>query len=731
MYLVEVLIEYKAQTLNRPFSYLCDLNKPLNVGVRVTLPFNNRLSVAYVISFKETNKTKQELEQELGFELGFIQDVLDNEPLLNEELLSLVDKLSEYYYCNKISVLQTMLPPSLKPRSSSLRNAKIAYDKYVKVIDDNEEDLTPKQIELLRLIKDNKEILVRDIKQKSPLNNLVKNKRVEFVLKEKYRYNLPDITLSDYKELTSDQQKAYQNILDTDKTITLLQGVTGSGKTEVYLHLSKKILDEGKSVLMLVPEISLTPQTVSLFLSRFKEKIAVLHSGLTSAEKYDEYRKIAKGEVKIVVGARSAIFAPLTNIGLIILDEEHVESYKQDVDPFYNAKEVAIIRARYHNAKVILGSATPSLETRAKALKGIYNYVELKNRINEHELPKTTIVNILDSRNLSRESTIFSTLLISKIKEELSKNRQVLLLLNRRGYSPYVYCRSCGHIFVCPNCNIPLTYHKSDNMMKCHHCDHVELVSKMCPECGSTYIARQGFGIEKVFDDAKQLFKDAKILRLDSDVARVKNNIKETIDKFKNNEADILIGTQMIAKGHDFSNVTLVAVLLADLGLSQPSFRSAERTFQLLTQTVGRSGRGESVGEAIIQTYSPDNYVIKLSSKQDYETFFAKELKIRQIEDYPPFSYLTKLEIASKNEEIADKVIAKIAIELNDKKIKGLKIIGPSKPYIPYENSLHKRTLYLKYKSDAEVKNYLKYLKSLFANRISVRLSIDINTYDF
>lgn len=730
MKLVEVLIEYKAQSINHPFSYLYDKDD-IKIGERVLVNFNNRLVVGYVIKVTNTNKTKEELEKEIGFNISNIKEVIDNAPLLNKELMELVDTLSEYYLCSKISLLQAMLPPSLKPRTSALSSAKIAYDKYVKIIDNNEDDLTPKQKELLRLISSNKQILVRDIKQKAVLDNLVKHKRVEYFYLEKLRYNLPEIKEEEYKTLTKEQEEAYNNILNTDKVVSLLHGVTGSGKTEIYLHLSRKYINEGKSVLMLVPEISLTPQTVNIFLSRFKEKIAVLHSGLTPAEKYDEYRRISKGEVKIVVGARSAIFAPLDNIGLIILDEEHVESYKQDVTPFYHAKEVAIIRAKNHNAKVVLGSATPSLESRARALKGVYNYVRLNNRANNQHLPKTTVVDILDSRNLSRESPLFSTFLVKRINEELSKHHQILLLLNRRGYSPYVYCRKCSYIFKCPDCNIPLTYHKSDNMLKCHHCEYVLDMPKECPECGSTYLGKQGFGIERVIDDASKLFKGARILRLDSDVARVKNNIKDTIEKFKNNEADILVGTQMIAKGHDFANVTLVAVLLADLGLSQPSFRSSERTFELLTQTVGRSGRGYDVGEAIIQTYSPNHYVIKLAAKQDYDTFFKQELNVRKIEDYPPFTYVTKIEVATKNEEASDKIIAKIAIDLIDKKLKDVKVIGPSRPYIPYESGLHKRTLYLKYKDNVEVKNYLKHLLDVLGNKSNIKLSIDINTYDF
>ena len=483
--LLEVLIERANQTLNRPFSYLYKGSKKVDRGYRVLLEFNHQSLMGYVLSTKVTNKTKEELEDELGCNLYYIEDVVDESPLLNDDLLALCDQVSEYYIAPKISVLQAMLPPSLSPRRSSLKAPKIAYEQFVKIKYYDTEGLTAKQINLLDLIKE--EVLVKksEIKQVSVLAKLIEFDLVEIVKKEKQRFVLPEIEPIKDVILTKDQNQVIYEFNNSDDSVYLLEGVTGSGKSEVYLSLSKQTLAAGKSVLMLVPEISLTPMATRNFLSRFKENVAILHSELTPAEKYDEYRKIARGDAKIVVGARSAVFAPLSNIGLIILDEEHVESYKQDVSPFYHAREVALMRGKMHGAKVLLGSATPSLESRARAQKGVYHLLRLDKRINEQPLPKTTIIDLKNYGNIDRDSYIFSHKLRDAIRKTLDNHNQAILLINRRGFATTYSCRHCGHIFRCPTCGIPLTYHKAENMLKCHHCDYMEVVRENCPECGS------------------------------------------------------------------------------------------------------------------------------------------------------------------------------------------------------------------------------------------------------
>ena len=694
------------------------------------MKFNHQELVGYVIKVNETNKTKKELEEELGFNIDEIVDVIDSSPLLNEDLMNLANQVSDYYLASKISVLQTMLPPSLSPRRSSLRAPKIAYDQYVVIKDYDESDLTSTQIELLRLINKNAPVLKREIKQISVLNKLIEYKRVEIIKKEKRRLQIPNYDRVNIPNLTIDQKKVVDEFNNSSDQIYLLEGVTGSGKSEVYLHLSKQILEKGKSVLMLVPEISLTPMMMRNFISRFGEDVAILHSELTPAEKYDEYRKIAFNKCKIVVGARSAIFAPLTNIGLIILDEEHVESYKQDVPPFYHAREVAILRSKMHNCKVLLGSATPSLESRARAGKGVYHLLTLNKRINEKELPKTTIVNMTDYHNIDRESYIFSLKLKEAIQKNLDNFNQTILLINKRGFSTSVYCRSCGHIFKCPTCNIPLTYHKSDRMLKCHHCNYCEVDHEVCPECGSKYLMRVGYGTERIEEEVHKLFPEARTLRLDSDSAKIRTKIPQIIEAFRNKEADILIGTQMIAKGHDFPDVTLVGVVNADIGLSLPSYRSSERVFQLITQAVGRSGRSDKKGEAIIQTYSPTHYAITMAARQDYELFYRKEMEIRKLQFYPPYSFIASIVVASKNEELTIdtvyRIIDKLAEELKEEAV----ILGPTTPYVPYENNKHIRSIMVKYRKAEIIKPALEKLLKSSLNKSGISLTINIDPYN-
>ncbi len=731
MKIVEVLIEYANYSLDRPFSYYYKGTKPLDVGFRVLLNFNNRELVGYVTKCYETDKDIKELEDEFGFTIGEIIDVIDSTALLSDDLLSLADQVAEYYIAPKISVLQSMLPPSLSPRKSALKAPKIAYDIYVKAVDTSEESLTDKQIELLRLISSVDKALKREIKSVSILKKLIEYGRVVEFKVEKRRLAIPDFEYVAPPKLTKEQQSVVDEFNESDDSVFLLEGVTGSGKTEVYLTLSEQVLKHGKSVLMLVPEISLTPMMMEYYLRRFKGDVAILHSQLTPAEKYDEYRKISKGDCHIVVGARSAIFAPLKNIGLIILDEEHVESYKQDTVPFYHAREVAIMRGNMHKAKIILGSATPSLESRARAQKNVYHLLLLNNRINNKELPQTTIVNMADYHNIDRESYIFSRRLRDEISGVLSRHEQAILLINRRGFSTSVSCRKCGHIFKCPTCDIALTYHKTDNMLKCHHCDYVMTMPEECPECGSKYIMKTGFGTERIEEEVNRLYPEARTLRLDSDSAKIRTKIPAIIEKFRQKRADILIGTQMIAKGHDFPDVTLVGVVLADIGLSMPSYRSNERAFQLITQAVGRSGRKDKKGIAIIQTYIPNNYAITMSARQNYELFYRKEMEFRKIQSYPPYTYLASVAIAGKNEENVIAGMISLIEFLNQQFGDEGQILGPTTPYVPFEGNNYLRTALVKYKNPKLAREILKKAILIYSSKSQFHLSINIDPYNF
>lgn len=372
-----------------------------------------------------------------------------------------------------------------------------------------------------------------------------------------------------------------------------------------------------------------------------------------------------------------------------------------------------------------------SLETKARACKGVYHFASLPNRINKQELPKTSIIDMSKAYSFSRESSMFSKYLIDQLKGVLERKEQAILLINRRGHSGYITCRSCGHIIKCPNCGIALTYHREDNMLKCHHCGHVELNAEVCPECGSKYLSRSGFGTERIVDEVKKLFPEAKVLRLDSDVGEVRNNIAKTIEAFANQEADILVGTQMIAKGHDFPNVTLVGVVLADIGLSLPSFRSTERAFQLITQAVGRSGRADKVGHAIIQTFNPYHYAIRLASKQDYEAFFLKEMSVRRVSQYPPYTYLTSIEIIGKNEDMVVDIISKICRDIDSKGFENVSVLGPVEPYIAYENNNYHRIILIKYKNYDKINAYLGEVINSLKNKSQINIKVNVDPYDF
>lgn len=731
--ILEVLTEYGSVALDRTFSYLYDGKKSVGPRFRVLIPFRTKTIVGFVMNIETTSLNEEELEKEKGYPLKKLRDcdILDEEPLLSDSLFALAMKVKDYYLCPLVSVLQTMLPPSLSPRQSALKGPKIAYEKWVRLLDRNEEGLTPKQIETLRLVALRGPILKKEAGSASILEKLIQRKKVEIFLKEKRRLVVPSEEREEPHLLRSAQQEAYDYLLKSEKRINLLEGVTGSGKTEVYLHLADFYLKEGKNVLLLVPEINLTPALMDYCVRRFGEAVAILHSGLTPGERYDEYRRIASSKAKVVVGARSAVFAPLPNIGLIILDEEHVESYKQDVLPFYHAREVAIMRAEIEGAKVVLGSATPSLETRARALKGVYGYVRMNERVNARPLPKTAIIDLGEKGSLGKESKKISLPLLSKIKEKLEKKEQVLLLMNRRGYWTGIECPKCGHLFLCPACHGNLTYHKEDSMLKCHHCGHVETYPRLCPECGNTSLRRVGYGTERIEKEMADLFPKARIARLDSDVGRASKEVERIIRSFKAGEIDILIGTQMIAKGHDFPLLTLSAVVLADIGLSLPTYRAAERTYELIAQTVGRSGRSEKAGEAMIQTYNPNHYAIVYGARQDYDAFYIREMKERKLAQYPPYVYLMLLVFKSGNEEKAQKAAFDFKKLFADREFEGVTILGPLTPYFSFEGGKYKRILLLKYKKRENFDGFLRELLGKYGSFGGITVSVDVDPLDY
>ncbi len=512
-------------------------------------------------------------------------------------------------------------------------------------------------------------------------------------------------------QLNEGQEKAIQPILKAvseERTeVFLLKGVTGSGKTEIYLQTIAQTLQNNKSALMLVPEIALTPQMVNHFKGRFGEKVAVLHSGLSVGEKYDEWRKIERGEARVVVGARSSIFAPVKNIGVIIIDEEHEATYKQDENPRYHARDIAIWRANYHDCPVILGSATPSLESRARAQKNVYTLLELPTRVNRKELPDVEIVDMREEvKNANRSS--FSVLLQEKIRDRIAKKEQIVLLLNRRGYSSFVMCRDCGFVLPCPNCDISLTLHMDTKTMKCHYCGHEEKIPYTCPSCKGNKIRYYGTGTQKIEEELKEVLPEAKVIRMDVDTTRKKGAHEKLLTSFGNGEADILLGTQMIAKGLDFPNITLVGVLNADTGLGLPDFRASERTFQLLTQVSGRAGRAELTGEVIVQTFNPEHYAIQLAKEHDYDTFYKKEMSLRHRGSYPPYFY-TVLITTSHEEELAaakkmQQIVQYIKPQLQPETI----MLGPTPKAVARMNNRYYYQTIIKYKNEPHLKAALQ-----------------------
>ncbi|MBG9982250.1 primosomal protein N' [Aerococcaceae bacterium DSM 111020] len=531
--------------------------------------------------------------------------------------------------------------------------------------------------------------------------------------KEKYRDPLKDThtTKTEPKSLYPDQLIAFDAVAQAmnqhEDTVFLLEGVTGSGKTEVYLQLMAHAQTQGKSAILLIPEIALTPQMVRQVQGRFQEGIAVLHSGLSATERYDEWRRILKGEATIVVGARSSIFAPVKNLGLIIIDEEHETTYKQSDNPRYHARDIAKWRSEYHQAPLLLGSATPSLESRARAEVGAYQHLTMSERANQSALPPVEIVDM--TTQLAQTTTDeLSPQLKEAIQKRLAKKEQVILLLNRRGYANYLLCRECGNVIQCPRCDISLTYHKHEQQLKCHYCNYFTAVPQQCPSCGSPHLRQQGLGTQKLTETVQALYPEATILRMDNDTTRRKGQHEQLLSRFASGEADILIGTQMIAKGLDFENVTLVGVVNADTALNIPDFRASEKTFQLLTQVSGRAGRGELQGEVIIQTYNPDHYAIHLAKNHDYEQFFYYEMKRRHLANYPPYFFTTLINVHSEKRARAYQKVYEIKAEFNTiEEDQSVLVLGPSQGGIARINNAYHFQLLIKYKKPEIIQDIL------------------------
>lgn len=719
----EVLIEYNAKAIDKTFTYIIPkfLTNTIKVGMKVLVPFGPNVINGFV--------TKILTEYESSYELKEIVDIVAKDFCLNEELMEMGAYLQSKTLCTKITAYQTMLPSSLK-----VKEQKTNYSKYLTYIELNKPSLDIYDyIENNPRKKKNIEILETLLKEKKILKNSYPSPNVKQLLEE----NLIKITQEQIYRLnkntseiekisfSKDQQHALDNIDLTSESTYLLHGVTGSGKTEVYIELIKRVVASDKKAIMLVPEISLTAQIVNKFYSHFGNDVAIFHSGLSNGEKYDEYLKILRDEVHIVVGTRSAIFTPLTNLGIIIIDEEHSETYKQDSNPRYHALDMAEFRSKYNHIPVILGSATPSLESMARALKGVYKYIEMPNRIGTSTLPKVEIIDMAEE--MKKRNLIFSDTLKTKINDRLLKKEQVILLLNRRGYSTIISCKSCGYTYKCPHCDITLTYHKTSNNLRCHYCGYNVFKSEECPECKEKALADYGLGTEKLEQEIKKIFPSSRVIRMDADTTSNKGAHEDIINRFKNHEYDILLGTQMISKGLNFPLVTLVGVINADATLNIPDFRSGERTYALLSQVAGRAGRSNLPGEVILQTFNPDNFTLKCVQENDYLKFYNYEMSNRHKLDYPPYYYLTSIKIACKDYELASKEIIKVKKYLEKNLSKNTILLGPTTASMFKINNIYRFQIILKYKKEPQLLKTLKELDELYMLNTKANIEIDNN----
>ncbi|MBE6070938.1 MAG: primosomal protein N' [Clostridium butyricum] len=645
----EIIINSDAIEIDRMFTYRIpdEFIEKIEIGCRVKVPFGARSKPieGFVFSIVEDDKLN------VKYKIKEILNVCDNEAILTANDLKLVEFLRRKYLCKYIDAVRLMIPTGIMNGSTNKRKYVICIEK-----EDYEDNLEKENYRnLYKFIKNNNGIYTKSELTKQQgyslytLNKLIEQKILKSEEQIVFRYNIRKYEEDNKKELTYEQRECLSTILYGDNSKYLIKGVTGSGKTEVYMRLAEEMLNCGKSVIVLVPEIALTPQMIERFKGRFGKDVALFHSRLSQGERFDEWYRVKEGKANLVIGARSALFLPLQNLGLVIIDEEHENTYKSEHNPKYHAREVGEFLCELKNCKLVLGSATPSIESYYKAIIGEYKLIEMNYRANGKSMPSMEIVDMreeLKNKNLS----LFSRKLSAEIHLTLEKKKQIILFLNRRGFSTFISCRSCGYVFKCPECDISMTYHKNGYLI-CHYCGRAEKVKKECPKCNSKYVKFFGAGTERVEQEVKKYFPEAKVLRMDVDTTRHKNAHESIYNSFKNKEADILIGTQMVSKGLDFKDVILVGVLAADMSLNMPDYRSAERTYQIITQVAGRSGRGEDEGKVIVQSYTPNHYSLEYAKDEKYIDLFKEEIRIRQLMGNPPFGKILLINCISKFED--------------------------------------------------------------------------------
>ena len=734
--LVSVAVPVPALDL---LTYTLPVGQPMPpAGARVVVPLGRRTLTGVVVG--EAGAPQGD------FELRDVLQVLDSDPFLPPDVLKLADWVGDYYLAGPGATLSVAMPPhALTNRVDAFRTVRTVtltaqgHDLATRGAD----DLSPRQREAVLALQGaprgiaSPELAARGI---SPAV-VARLKTMGLVAIRRERHDRDPFAsgtaatqLIDTSEraLTEEQQSAVNRLRELANTtrfrVALLHGVTGSGKTEVYLHLANAVRESGRGVLMLVPEIALTPAVAAVFRSRFGERVAIQHSGLSDGERHDQWHRIRRGDVDVVVGTRSAVFAPLLRPGLIIVDEEHDTSYKQEETPRYHGRDVAVMRGKFANALVVLGSATPSMESFHNAQQQRYELISLTKRVLDRPLATVTVVNMREEFAAEGPDVILSRELRTNMQQRLERREQVLVLLNRRGYAAAVICRQCGGTMECPNCSVSLTVHtgRREWRARCHYCNYSRVVPKTCVQCAAPYLEHVGFGTERVESEIQSLFPGARVGRVDRDTIRKRGSLAGLLNRFAKQQLDILVGTQMIAKGHDFPQVTLVGVISADVGLGLADFRAAERTFQLLTQVAGRAGRGEQAGEAIVQTLFPTHYSIRLATSQDYPAFFGKEIDFRQKMRYPPIVAMVNVVVRGKTYDAAMEGAADLARRTSERSAGGFVILGPAPAPLTKLRGEHRAQFFLKGTSRLSMRTALKEALATMPE-IARRASVDVD----
>ena len=723
----EVIINSEALEIDRPFTYKVpeEFNNEIKIGQIVKVPFGkgNKTSEGFILNLKNDDNIK--------FKIKNIAAILVKDPVIDEDDINLIEFLREKTLCKYIDAFRLLIPVGIM-KGAKAKKKKVIVLKNEDLSNIKNPDGYKKIVEFFKTNsgKYTKSELINEHSiSQYKLNKLIENEVLSIEEESVFRYNDRVYNKDSAKTLTIEQENIIREYINSDDKMFLLKGVTGSGKTEVYMKLVERVLLEGKSAIILVPEIALTPQMIERFKGRFGVNVALFHSKLSDGERFDEWFRVKEGKAKVIVGARSAIFLPAKNLGLIIIDEEHENTYKSEQNPKYQTKEVAEYLSELKGCKVILGSATPSIETYYRALTGEMKLLELNSRVDNKAMPP---MKVIDMRNELKggNKSLFSRELFIAIQERLKRKEQIILFLNRRGFSTFVSCRSCGYVFKCDECDISMTYHKN-GLLICHYCGKTKREPRECPKCHSKYVKFFGAGTQRVEEEVKKYFNNVRILRMDVDTTRDKHSYERIYNTFKNGEADILIGTQMVSKGLDFKNVTLVGILAADMSINIPDYRAAERTFQIITQVAGRAGRGDKQGEVLIQTYTPQHYSLQYAVNYDYEGFYEKEFTVRAMMKYPPFGKLLLINGTSKKEELLKNFMHKITMMIKPlvENCLDIEILGPIPCMISKLKENYRWQIVIKGEFDSYFSKNIKEIlydenKNVYND---IRISMDIN----